>query len=313
MLSGGTSTSVFSYKISSATEFDKFGWKLSNFDATLNSYIPFGTNSAFNILLQTTTQYGRRNAPLLKDFYPISEIFMSGFSYDLSYYLYNFDAFGINYTYLKYASPSVHSLYGIVLGSYIYQVYNLSSRFEAGFQITAYFPGFNVNAKKLNEIEYNFPAKLSVFLFPSSYSSIFAYSTALFFPQNSILNSLPILSYTLEAVLFSIQIQKALPFLPPLFANTFSLYLTSYGIVYDSYAENTSFHLTKLPQYFSDWNAAEQNYFVGLRAECVFSPNIGQTTNLDVKYAFFTEADVQFYASGESIPYMISLGFSSKW
>ena len=314
-LSGGEDTSVFSYAVSSATEFDKRGWKLSNVQATISSYLPFACHSSFLFSLQSSAQYGKRNE--ISQDNSLFPLFERAFSTDETLYLYNMDYFSVQYKFLYYESASPHSKAGFVLGSSIYYIYNDYSLCETSFFAKAYFPGFYPDAKNSQQFEYTFPFKFTINLFPISYSTIFEYSSSSYYPRalilDTIFSSLPILTYSFQGVLFSAQIQKAISFMPFFFANTFSLYLTSYGILHDPFFESKSFYITKLPYYFSDKNNFMQNYFAGLRAECVFSPNIGQTTNSGMTFAFYAESDLQIYSSDQSIPFTLSVGLSTSW
>ncbi|MCR5699087.1 MAG: hypothetical protein K6G52_05520 [Treponemataceae bacterium] len=317
--SSGTATSLFAYDLALTSEFDFTGWKREEFEGNLSSSIPFGKHSSFSFALSSSVDYGKINSNSPDySFFKLN----SAVSNDSHLYLSTTDSFALSYSNLRYVGSSLHGKAGFLLSSYIYYVLKLCApydyqildqRYEAGFTAKFYSPGFEPYAKDSNLFEYTVPFKLMFSVLPSSNADVFLVQTGYLLPSTSLLSSLVLLSYSAQFTLFSMQVQKAFPFFTFLYVNNFSVYLTSYGLAYDTNPSESSFHFLELPDYFSGNRTLLQNYFAGIRVECTFSPNIGQTTNSGVIARLFADISAQVYASSTSYPFLFSFGLSSSY
>ena len=317
--SSGTDTSLFAYNLALTSEFDFSGWKREEFEGNFSSYVPFAKHSAFSFGLSSVVDYGYINS--YSSDYSIFKL-NSAVLDDFHLYLNTIDSLVVSYSNLRYVGSSLHGKAGIVLSSYIYYIFKLCApydyqvmdqRYEAGFTAKVYSPGFAPYSKDSNQYEYTVPFKLIFSVLPASTSDIFLFQNCYFLPGEIAPLSIVLLSYSAVFTLFSMQIQKAIPVFTFLYLNNFSVYLTSYGLAYDQNTSGSSFHFLELPVYFAGEKPLLQNYFAGVRLECVFSPNIGQTTNSGVVFRTFAEFSAELYSSSISYPFVFSFGLATSY
>lgn len=276
--SGGTDSSLFKWRVQSQTEFDFAAWKQSLAIGKISSYFPFGKNSAIVFSDETQIFVGRGNN-VYYEFDSKSNVI---YAYSGNYELFPTRTNQRNIFYAENAASlyysSIHKS-----GEGLYE--------SAGLAIGAKFLCAGVFDLESYDLYNDFFANVSPFvkiaipkLIPISCKDFFVYNLPLTLNFAMFGKANRFLSASCDAIIFAMDIQKALPLLSAIFINRFYF---SAGYSVSVLCEPTSFGIAKIATLannaFSE-KLARIDYF-NLTGTLALTPNFGVFANT----TFYTE------------------------
>lgn len=276
--SGGTDSSLFKWRVQSQTEFDFAAWKQSLAIGKISSYFPFGKNSAIVFSDETQIFVGRGNN-VYYEFDSKSNVI---YAYSGNYELFPTRTNQRNIFYAENAASlyysSIHKS-----GEGLYE--------SAGLAIGAKFLCAGVFDLESYDLYNDFFVNVSPFvkiaipkLIPISCKDFFVYNLPLTLNFAMFGKANRFLSASCDAIIFAMDIQKALPLLSAIFINRFYF---SAGYSVSVLCEPTSFGIAKIATLannaFSE-KLARIDYF-NLTGTLALTPNFGVFANT----TFYTE------------------------
>ena len=275
----GTATSLFSSQTQLKSEFDKRGWKQGGAILTLSSSISTGRISSISLSNTASALLGNQKELYLS----LSDIVSAQFSTLRRYGPGRFENAGFAVT------ASYGKWYDTELTGSAKQ-YTDSSALAAATRIC--IPHLLPFESKYG-YTYNLPLSLTAKLLPSS--SIYGYVT--FGPEETkdeskdsskkssqkkpvdykAMAGRPVFDATVEVTAFSMDIQKAIPFMTAIYLNDFSVNLGYAATGTAGSASETGFQTAKLGEYFKAMTDGRGYYLDSVFAKVTleFTPNIG--------------------------------------
>lgn len=261
--SSGTDTPLFNYSLGGTFEFNKNGFKQLSGDASIQSSLYFGNRSAVGIVLQDSLVYGKYSISVNNKIYETT-----------SKQYYNEIQGGLLYSNIISSGPGVYQRSGFSVKTEIISINdgicntnateNLS---DLGFFFSLNLPGL-IPVNNYYGFTYNLPAKLKC--------SLFDISNSLF----------PAASINADVMLFSYNIQKAIPGLSAIYSNDISL-IFSYngGYSYSEQEYSKNWHFTRLNDYAKNFASYKDFYsdYASLKLSLGITPNIGSVANNQLK------------------------------
>lgn len=296
---GGTATEIFKYNINLQTEVDFSGWKQSYAFFDLSSKIPLFLNSSIMFKNQLSYGIGKENQIFnfddktknslqnfkLLDFYEI----LKPQTQDI--YSQFIEFFQISFSTVKNYGSNRYSKGGFSfsLGTGFLSLNELNNSLFNRKQFI-FSSGFLVNFPKLlpisceNGILYNFPLSLKINYFPVDY-----------YFENSKNNLLDIcvFDFMAQTVLFSYEVQKAIPFLTFFYVQNIFFdfgYFSSIDVLQE-FAKNDIFEFLNTAQYLNGLKENTTFYSDKIYFDCglKFAANYGAISgrlNFDLKLRF---------------------------
>ena len=267
----GTASSQFSHQLELKSEFDKNGWKQGGGKYSFTASIFPGNVTILSlgnsfVSLFSNKDYMVQDILSLK----VSTIRKSGPG--------RFEKSGFSV---------LTGVGGRLDASYVQPDRNYvdGSLFTVDYKM--YFPHILPFRSKIG-FTYNLPLMANVVLFPTD--SIYGYSSVSEEPGRAIFD------FNTEAVLFSFDIQKAMPLITAVYYNDFSI---SAGYAFTATAGNNSkkgFQLVYLSEYLKNLSEGDVSIFdsVYLKATLELTPNIGYFAKSDYKCALSAKVGYNF-------------------
>ena len=326
----GTDTSLFQYRLEHGSEFDVTGagWLHSTVTAEGSTSLPVGRISRLSLGNITRLQFGQE---LLEQKAATGQqhpaVTATG-----TPYLHLITAATASWSCIQHWGPGLHERLGLSLGTEVYYTMNttLSTRQlnmsagNIGVSASIYIPKL-LPLRTVQNHTYNLPTIISAALFPSSLatateSSLLSYSWG----------ATPSMAAWVEAqtILYSLNIQKALPVVTAVFVNSFDISLegrvgfedrlhlsgrneTSGNIVIPRGEE--SWRLFRLNKYFSRLGSQQVPVVanVALRASLGLTPNVGFSAYPLLGGSLY----VEFTTAGLTRPFapVFRLGLTTRW
>lgn len=286
---GGTDTSHFKYSFSAGTEFDFSGWKQAEAGASGSFLIPFGS------MLKIT---------LFESVYGFIE------KNDFNHYAYNDCGFLLSN--VHYSGPGKYERAGFsVVQAFTYALYNnlsgnqLLQNGNLAFELNAYIPKL-LPVTCTSGFVYNFPVKLSASLFP--YDTISKKVSGGTKKENVAFEN-SVLNFDVQTVIFSMDIQKAVPLVPAIFTNEF-LFILRYNAAFTEEKPFTWGFLSAnehLEGIFSGKSTYKS--MVELKLQLGLTPNLGETA----RNQFRTDFSVSMYYSFVTNKFMFDWAIASHF
>nr|QGT51379.1 hypothetical protein Unknown280_0710 [uncultured Spirochaetaceae bacterium] len=276
--SGGTDSSLFKWRVQSHTEFDFAAWKQSLAIGKISSYFPFGKNSAIVFSDEAQIFVGRGN----NVYYEFDSKNNVIYAYSGNYEIFPTRTNQRNIFYAENAASlyysSIHKS-----GEGLYE--------SAGLAIGAKLLCAGVFDLEGYDLYNDFFANISPFvkiaipkLLPISCKDFFVYNLPLTLNLAMFDKTDCFLSASCDAIIFAMDIQKAIPLLSAIFVNRFYF---SAGYSLSVLCEPTSFGIAKLGTLAKDAFAGKlaRTDYVNLTGTLALTPNFGVFANT----VFYTE------------------------
>lgn len=313
-LISGTSTSLFNYNLSAASEFDLRGWKSAEMSAQFSSVLPVGRVSYFKFALESFASYGRPNRRplthnLADEFYAIFSP-GSAVSSDMNHYLYNSDVFSVAFSTVRKSLSQRSSKAGFSISPFGFYTFNqkigenpanYANKFDVGLTMLFYIP--HLLPIKINQgrFTYNLPAKVALVFNPANYSMLFGgprefVGSATFLAFNY---GMPLVSYYGEVVLFAAEIQKAIPLFAAIYLNDIKISLIQRILFLEFGYSNEKSRIMNLSEYFDFEKWMCSGNLISIRTSIGLSPNIGPLASSSYKAYLYSEisASLLFFFS----------------
>ena len=296
-VTNGTETSLFSYNAEIKSEFDSKGWKQSGGSFVASTRLEFGNISTITISNTAAAYVGRQDVMLQElgmydvyAFWDPSKIGSTAPADDTVYYEL-LDVVSIQYSNIKRVGPGRFETAGFAIGA------GLGGRYDATLErypryeyvdIADFSATLRIRIPHLLPFRsnygytYNLPLRLDAILFPSE--SIYGYATENSYTGYSFFDAIA------ETTLFSMEIQKAVPFAEVLYLNDFYIDL-GYACTGDcKNVIQSGFKAANLGKYFSFLASGEASYFdaVFLRGGIEFTPNAGLFASSNYKMEVYS-------------------------
>lgn len=271
-LMGGTDTDLLAYDTLLSVGFDKKGF-LQTFDTlTLSSTVPFGRYFSFNANDTVSVFYGR---PASRRDNAFEELFRTKELYSESMLFYSVDTNSNNLIVKNLLSPTISSIHKMGGGYYEYGgaslglLYGIDYTKATGFSSDTLIQNLGVKARvrlprllpitNLNHHIYNLPLELNFALFPENWI-LFDASAAV--------------------VLYSYELQKAVPVLTALFIKRFSVIAEYYGYV--TAWKIASWNIVNTADNFNKLKDGRLHYrdYISLGFNMTLTPNFGMFSKL---------------------------------
>ena len=326
----GTDTSLFQYRLEHGSEFDVTGagWLHSTVTAEGTTSLPLGRISRLSLgnitrlqfgqeLLEQKAATGQQNPAVIATGTP---------------YLHLINATTASWSCIQHWGPGIHERLGISLGTEVYYTMNttLSTRQlnmsagNIGLSASIFIPKL-LPLRTVQNHTYNLPTTITAAVFPSGLatgteSSLLSYSWG----------RTPSMAAMVEAktILYSINIQKALPVVTAVYINDFDLSLrASVGFEDRLYLSDKdvasgnvviprgddSWRLFRLNKYFSQLGSQQVPVVanIALRASLGLTPNVGFSAYPLLGGSLY----VEFTTAGLTRPFapVFRLGLTSRW
>lgn len=297
---GGTDTSLFKYGFDGYTEVDLKGWKQSGLTANASVSLPFGIISKLNFSDTASGKIGRNNK--------IISLSLDSLRSILNYYTFgvatfdeiqnsvNFqNVFNISYSNVHRVGPGMYENLGFsvsaeLVNEYMEDITNWQNRYignNLSLSCSVSVPKL-LPLKCMDGFSYNLPAGFSVSFLPytgtkaaapgvstDSLSSILGGSSGV---SNSVPRKPALFAVNATTLMFALEIDKAIPFLPGIFLNRCEIYGLYRGTYYLDSSENSSnWFFTQLPEVVQNGAISNGIYAQYAGAELVIKvgPNFG--------------------------------------
>lgn len=305
--SGGTDSSLFKWSVQSQTEFDFAAWKQSLAIGKITSYFPFGKNSAIVFSDAAHIFVGRGN----NVYYEFDSKSNVMYAYSGNYEIFPTRTNQRNIFYAENAASlyysSIHKS-----GEGLYE--------SAGLAIGAKLLCAGIFDLEGYDLYNDFFANVSPFveiaipkLLPISCKDFFVYNLPLTLNLAMFDKTDCFLSASCDAIIFAMDIQKAIPLLSAIFVNRFYF---SAGYSLSVLCEPTSFGIAKLGTLAKDMFAGKlaRTDYVHLTGTLALTPNFGIFANT----AFYTELkfETRYYFNrprNSKSPWDFLFGISSNF
>lgn len=326
----GTDTSLFQYRLEHGSEFDVTGagWLHSTVTAEGTTSLPVGRISRLNLGNITRLQFGQE---LLEQKTATGQLHPAVTATGTPY-LHLINAATASWSCIQHWGPGLHERLGLSLGTEVYYTMNttLSTRQlnmsagNIGVSASIYLPKL-LPLRTVQNHTYNLPTTITAALFPSGLASdgetpLLSYSWG----------ATPSMAAWVEAqtILYSINIQKALPVVTAVYINDFALsvrgavgfedrlYLSDKNVASGNVViprGEDSWRLFRLDQYFSRLGSQQVPVVanVALRASLGLTPNVGFSAYPLLGGSLY----VEFTTAGLTRPFapVFRLGLTSRW
>lgn len=304
--SGGTDTSLFKWSVQSQTEFDFAAWKQSLAIGKISSYFPFAKKSAIVISDETLFFFGRGNNVY--------------YEFDLekdAIYIYsgNYETFPTqtNQKNIFYAENQASLYYSSIhkSGEGLFESAGLAIGAKFSFAYMCDLEDYNYNTHFVNLSPF---VKIAIpKLIPISCKDFFVYNLPLTLDFAIFKKSDSFLSASCDAIIFAMDVQKAIPFLSAIFVNRF-YFSTGYSI--SVLCEPKSFGIAKLGIFANDLFAGKLAHtdYVNFCGTLALTPNFGVLANS----MFYTELkfETRYYFNrprNYGSPWAFLFGISSNF
>lgn len=287
-LTGGTDTNLFSYSLSSQIEADKNGFKQAAGNAQFSSRLYTGKIGRINLSDIAAVSYGKLNyIPEPYEDLP----FGYGAPHSDTKYLFAYNQLGLSYSTLYSSDSGLYEYKGFSVSSGIVNSYNgtlekpsveYSAPADLFLNFTVYIPHLLPVKSRQNRV-YNLPARISANLFNTSnpYDAWFGYE-----PDFSLA------SIDTEIILYGSQIQKAVPGIPILFANSFYTSVgAKAGFFTDEATGDSSWKFLHITEYANQISKGELKPYVFFytNVQLGITPNIGQAANSSLRNNLYAQ------------------------
>ena len=243
---------------------------------------------------------------------------------DTSLYLYDTESLNASYSYIKQIGSGKYDKAGFEIGSDLYYVYKgrmtgeketYEDKFDVGFDLSVFFPGFAYDVVGESKYTYNAPARFIVSLFPYDVAkAIGADSTFINTPLESInklagddkSSDIIFVGYS-EIVLFGMDISKAIPGIELLSVTDFKVSFTLYDFIFDPTKSAGYFKIASFPAYCNGSIETNQWVYCGLRADLGLNITMGTFAGSSIG-KFYFEGVGNVY--GQDSGFKMTMGFA---
>lgn len=330
----GTATPLFQYQLSHGSEFDMTGdgWLQSTVTAAVGSTVPVGAVSRLTLANTGRLQFGQVHLAAADSSRSTatasSQAPGTGLPQAEGFYFHLINSASASWSNLRQWGPGPYQQLGLSVGAEVYYTMNLDlgrknlnqNTGNMGVAASLHLPQL-LPFDCVQNHTYNLPTVLTLRLFPSSLATASGLGANLF---SYSWGRAPTLAAMVEAetVLYSVNIQKALPLVTALYANDFSLSvrgtvgfedrLHSADTAASSLGWSKSWRLFKLDEYFSQLGSSRVPVAanIAVRAALNLSPNIGFSAHPNLGGALYFE----FTTEGLTKPFVpvFTLGLTSR-
>lgn len=280
---GGTGTSLFTYDLASSLELDKHGFKQASGNISLSSGFDFGTRYAMLFSANAGLNYGRVS-------YSDSKGKVVNNNMDI--YFKNFQTLVATFSNVVRTGPGAYERGGFTFSAGLVhsasskvkpQKYSFTDLYDFVMGANIYLPRL-LPLRCVDNFTYNLPVKIMANLFPMNGGGFSAAQV------------------NAEALLFSYDIQRAMPGISALYINDISLILKyNFGSDFaDSADYNVNWHIAYLNKYIKQAAEGKLKYrdYATIKASLGFTPNVGAfadsqfRNNLYISWSFGKKANL---------------------